>query len=126
MRLYPRSRLRHMLSGGVNPYNRDLFASNGYALPLTVGANSAKWVDVDDSLIDIAAYGVSWDEITDGVNARTEYLAGHRIDSSLGNALLPVHASMRCCVVNDAGEVVYFLDEHNREVERRWNYSVCA
>ena len=104
-----------MLSGGVNPYNRDLFASNGYQ-GLTVDSGS-KWVDIDESLIDISAYGVSWDENTNGVSARTEFLSGHMIDGSLGNVLLPIHASMRCCVVNDAGEVAYFLDANNRELK---------
>lgn len=40
-----------MLSGGVNPYNRDLYATNGYQLPLTIGGNSIKWVPDKDGIL---------------------------------------------------------------------------
>ncbi len=54
-------------------------------------------------------YGVEWDENLD-TYSRTGYLKGIAVGSSPGNALLPIQAQMRRCVINDAGVVQYYLD----------------
>jgi len=54
-------------------------------------------------------YGVSWDESAD-TYARTGALVGVAAGSSPGNALLPIQASMRRCLINDLGVVQYYLD----------------
>jgi hypothetical protein len=53
-------------------------------------------------------YGVSWDE-SGQTYVRTGSLAGQPCSQSLADALLPIHAAMRRCILNDAGEVQYYL-----------------
>jgi len=53
-------------------------------------------------------YGVSWDESA-GSYARTGSLAGQATSQTLAAALLPIQAAMRRCILNDAGEVQYYL-----------------
>ena len=53
-------------------------------------------------------YGVSWDESGDSY-VRTGALAGVATGSSPGNAVLPIQASMRRCLLSDAGEIQYYL-----------------
>lgn len=56
-------------------------------------------------------YGVSWDESqADTALTRTGTLVGFVAGQSPGNANLPLHSQMRRCILNDAGQVVYFLD----------------
>jgi hypothetical protein len=57
-------------------------------------------------------YGVSWDEVAN-TYARTGALTGVAVGSSPGNALLPIQAAMRRCVLNDDGIVQYYLDPDN-------------
>lgn len=60
------------------------------------------------------AYGVSWDESqATGGYARTEDTLGEAVSTSLSDALLPIHANMKRCVINDAGVVQYYLDASN-------------
>jgi hypothetical protein len=62
------------------------------------------------------SYGVSWNESTD-TYARTGVLTGVACGSSPGNAALPIQAAMRRCILNDSGEVIYYLksdDSYNR------------
>ena len=53
--------------------------------------------------------GLSWNESTDAY-ARRGSLAGQANGASPGNALLPIQAAMRRCVMSDAGVVQYYLD----------------
>ncbi|MBU3994155.1 MAG: hypothetical protein KKA12_16635, partial [Alphaproteobacteria bacterium] len=59
-----------------------------------------------------SSYGVSWDESADSY-VRTGALAGIAVGSSPGNALLPIQAAMRRCVINNSGVVQYYLDPAN-------------
>ena len=56
------------------------------------------------------SFGVSWDENAD-TYVRTGDLTGIATGSSPGNGLLPIHAMMKRCVINDTGVVQYYLDE---------------
>ena len=56
----------------------------------------------------LSSYGVAWNEVADTYE-RTGALAGQPVRQTLSNALLPVHASMRRCIQNNAGEVQYYL-----------------
>ena len=59
----------------------------------------------------LSYYGVSWDESQPtGGYTRTGYLAGFPVSQTLPDALLPIQALMRRCILNDSGEVVYYLD----------------
>jgi hypothetical protein len=53
-------------------------------------------------------YGVSWNESAD-TYVRTGSLAAQACSQTLANALLPIQAAMRRCILNDAGEVQYYL-----------------
>jgi len=56
------------------------------------------------------SYGVSWDESqATGGYTRTGALAGFPTGCSLEDALIPIQARMRRCVINDAGVVQYYL-----------------
>lgn len=57
----------------------------------------------------IVQYGVTWDESADAY-ARTGTLHGTAVGSSPGNAVLPIQAAMKRCILNDAGVVQYYLD----------------
>ena len=63
-------------------------------------------------MIDNMYYGVSWDESAN-TYVRTGALTGVAVGSSPGNALLPIQASMRRCVMNDDGVVQYYLEPDN-------------
>lgn len=66
-------------------------------------------VSVDGSALDkMLSYGVSWNESAD-TYVRTGSLAGQPVKQTLSAALLPIQASMRRCILNDAGEVQYYL-----------------
>lgn len=54
-------------------------------------------------------YGVAWNESTDAY-LRTGMLAGIAVSNSVGNKALPVQARMRRCLLNDAGQVVVYLN----------------
>jgi len=59
----------------------------------------------------LSYYGVSWDESQPtGGYTRTGNLAGLPTSQTLPDNLLPIQALMRRCVLNDSGEVVYYLD----------------
>ena len=53
-------------------------------------------------------YGLTWNESTDAY-ARTGALAGVPTSVSPGNAVLPIQAAMRRCILSDAGVVQYYL-----------------
>jgi hypothetical protein len=57
-------------------------------------------------------YGVSWDENTETPSAvcRTGALSGVAVASKPDDSLIPIQAAMRRCVVDDSGNVVYYLD----------------
>jgi hypothetical protein len=55
------------------------------------------------------AYGLEWDSDLDEYT-RLGGLAGIACSQSLSDALLPIQAQMRRCVVSDAGVVQYYLD----------------
>jgi len=66
-----------------------------------------------------STYGVSWDEDAD-TYSRTGSLTGESTSQTLAAALLPIQSAMRRCVINDAGEVQYYLgatDSYNREFQ---------
>jgi len=58
------------------------------------------------------AYGVEWDESLD-TYSRIGALAGFPCSQTLDDILLPIQANMKRCVVNDAGEVQYYLSPGN-------------
>ena len=70
-------------------------------------------------------FGVAWDESAD-TYVRTGYLTGVAVGSSPGNALLPIHAMMKRCVINDAGVVQYYLDEADSTKKRDGTASVLT
>jgi hypothetical protein len=78
------------------------------------GANSdiTSMTGLDNGGIPLQAiantYGVSWDEDAD-TYARTGSLAGQPCSQSLADALLPIHAAVRRCILSDSGEVQYYL-----------------
>ncbi len=53
-------------------------------------------------------YGVSWDESADSY-ARTGALAGETVGES-PSLFMPIHAGMKRCILDDSGNVLYFLD----------------
>ncbi len=57
----------------------------------------------------VLSYGVSWDENAD-TYSRTGSTAAEAASQSLADALIPIQAAMRRCVINDAGVVQYYLD----------------
>jgi len=67
-----------------------------------------------DTLATIIApwYGISWNESAD-TYIRTGALTRVATGSSPGNALLPIQAAMRRCVINNNGVVQYYLDPSN-------------
>ena len=70
-------------------------------------------------------FGVAWDESADSY-VRTGYLTGVAVGSSPGNALLPIHAMMKRCVINNAGVVQYYLDEADSTKKRDGSASVLT
>lgn len=70
-------------------------------------------------------FGVAWDESAD-TYVRTGYLTGVAVGSSPGNALLPIHAMMKRCVISNAGVVQYYLDEADSTKKRDGSASVLT
>ena len=64
--------------------------------------------DYNDERYLIPYYGVAWDENAD-TYARTGNLAGVSVSQTLIDMLLPIQTKMRRCILNDSGEVVYYL-----------------
>ena len=63
-----------------------------------------------DGIAAAAAHGVEWDEDDSSPSLdRIGSLVGTAVGSSPGNAVLPIQASMRRCILNDSGEVQYYL-----------------
>jgi len=60
------------------------------------------------------AYGLSWDESAD-TYARTGTLAGQPLNVSPVNALIPIQASMKRCLLKDNGTINYFINGYNRD-----------
>jgi len=56
-------------------------------------------------------YGVSWDESADSY-ARTGALTGEAAGES-PSLFMPIHAGMKRCVLDDSGNVLYFLDPND-------------
>jgi hypothetical protein len=54
------------------------------------------------------AYGVAWNEVAD-TYVRTGSLSAQACSQTLSDALLPIQSAMRRCILNDAGEVQYYL-----------------
>src|SRR3990167_215195 len=71
------------------------------------------------------SYGVAWDESADSY-ARTGRLAGIAVGSSPGAYALPIQAKMRRCVLNDAGQVVYYLAPGNSALKEDGEASVLT
>lgn len=65
-----------------------------------------------EAVISGEVYGVSWNESAD-TYTRTGRIAGFATGVTLANALLPIQAAMRRCVINDSGVVQYYLDPSN-------------
>ena len=70
-------------------------------------------------------FGVAWDESAD-TYVRTGYLTGVAVGLSPGNALLPIHAMMKRCVISNAGVVQYYLDEADSTKKRDGSASVLT
>ena len=104
---------RHSLSGGDKGSVWDLYATNGFLHPVTNANASVKWVELDDSLIDITTYGVKWDTTKDSP-ALTRVLvlaSGEIIEADID--WLPIHWQAKRCVVDNALEVQYYLHPSN-------------
>jgi len=84
-----------------------------------IDAASRSYVDAQLS------YGITWDESAD-TYARTGRLAGIAVGSSPGNYALPIQAKMRRCVLNDAGQVVYYLAPGNSALKEDGEASVLT
>lgn len=69
------------------------------------------WTDLG-TLLSSGPYGVSWNETTD-TYARTGLTSAVAVGTKPADSLMPVHAAMRPCVINDAGAVVYYLNPAN-------------
>ena len=63
----------------------------------------------DTRYLSSTPYGVTWDESGDSY-LRTGFLTGIATGTSPGNAVLPIQAAMRRCLMNDSGIVQYYLD----------------
>jgi len=74
---------------------------------------NTKMVLSQKASLDVSRYaGVKWNESTDAYT-RTGMGAGFGVGGSLGSELLPIQASMKRCVINDAGAVQYYLDPND-------------
>jgi len=63
------------------------------------------------------AYGITWDESTDAYVRTGINLAGRTLGVKPPDDVMPVHARMRRCLVNDAGEVQYYLFPTNSNLK---------
>lgn len=91
-----------LINRGFRILDEDTMASNSDTATATQQSIKA-YVDSREY------YGLAWDEVLDSY-VRTGRLTGIAAGSSPGNAVLPIQAQMRRCVVNDAGVVQYYLD----------------
>lgn len=87
---------------GIQVLDEDNMASNS-AVAVPTQQSVKAYVDSQNFV------GVTWNESTDAY-ARTGKAAGVAVGGSAGNALLPIQAKMKRCVINDAGVVQYYLD----------------
>src|SRR3990167_7724135 len=71
------------------------------------------------------SYGVAWDESADSY-ARTGRLAGIAVGSSPGAYALPTQAKMRRCILNDSGQVVYYLAPGNSALKEDGEASILT
>jgi hypothetical protein len=55
-------------------------------------------------------YGVSWADTSSPLCIRTGSLKGVAAGSKPDDSLIPIQASMRRCILDDSGNVVYYLD----------------
>ena len=59
----------------------------------------------------LLSYGVAWNQASSSpILTRYGTLAGFPSGFSPGNVKLPIHALIRRCILDDAGDVVYYLD----------------
>lgn len=65
-----------------------------------------------NTLLSSGSYGVSWNETAD-TYSRTGLTSAVAVGTKPADSLMPVHAAMRPCVINDAGAVVYYLNPAN-------------
>ena len=89
----------------------DIFETEHLPFTADAVANRVKLSTFDKRYL-TPSYGLSWNESQD-TYTRVGRLAGIACGSSPGDALLPIQASMRRCVLNDKGEVVYYLDPYD-------------
>ena len=73
----------------------------------------------------IPNYGVAWDESAD-TYARTGDTLGETLSASLSDALLPIQALMKRCVINDSGVVQYYLNASDSTVKAEGGASVLT
>ena len=75
------------------------------------GSPETKKVTVANLLADLFYYGVSWDESqATGGYTRTGSTVLAAVGSSPAASVIPIHAAMRRCVLNDSGVVQYYLN----------------
>jgi len=88
----------------TNYFGNDSF---GYTITDGKGGVSSSTCSIT---INEVVYGVSWDESqATGGYTRTGSLAAQPTSQTLAAGLLSIHESMKRCVINDAGEVQYYL-----------------
>ncbi len=63
------------------------------------------------------AYGITWDESLDTYGRLGLNLAGRQLGVKPPDDVMPVHASMRRCLVSDAGTVNYYLFPTNSNLK---------
>lgn len=73
------------------------------------GTPVTKKITVGNLFKNLFRYGVTWDESADSYT-RTGLLAGIATGSSPDDALIPIQAAMRRCILQDDGSVAYYLD----------------
>ena len=62
-------------------------------------------------------YGVQWDEDTDTYRRLGALISAIPVGTDPPQSLLPIQAGMRRCVVNNAGQVVYYLSPTNSNLK---------
>ena len=113
----------------ANLFNTTALTVNafGAATSVTIGAaTGAITLNGNATLVDTSLfYGLTWNENTDAY-ARTGMLAGVAVGSSPANLLLPIHRNMRRCIVNDSGQVVYYLNPFDSTKKENGDASVLT
>ncbi len=69
-----------------------------------------------NSSYETPSYGVAWNEVTDSY-ARLGSTAGYAAGTTLANSLLPVQANMKRCLLQDNGQVNYYLSPTNSAIK---------